>query len=245
MELALDGNPLQSLSNYSAWVLHTCSRLIHLDLKKVTPDMKEVAVKPQVVAEEPRLPSESLITAIAQEWNCEVERIKARGLNFFRRKKKETHEECMVQSGHAEIEGDSNLFIYGNALEVIVKTEFQDTVNSIYCQYLRFDHIVQNSAIAKLRKFQKLKKFIFIENNLHSYIQLSKLESLVGLNSINIEKNDILFTVMYRSFIVYRFPNVSEINGKKVDETDKAKAKQQFQSFDKILCMPSILVRDI
>ena len=42
--------------------------------------------------------------------------------------------ECAVQSGHAEIEGDSNLFVYGNALEVVVKTEFQDTVSSIHCR---------------------------------------------------------------------------------------------------------------
>ena len=244
MELALDGNPMQALNNYTHWVLQACTRLIHLDLKKVTPDMKEAALKPQQIVEELRVPSESLITTIAQEWTNEVERIKTYGVNFFRRKK-EIFTECAVQSGHAEIEGDSNLFVYGNALEVVVKTEFQDSVSCIHCQYLRFDYIVQNSAIAKLRKFQKLKKFIFIENNLHSYIQLSKLESLVGLNSINIEKNDILETVLYRSFIVYRFPNVSEINGEKVDEIDKAKAKQQFQSFDKILCTPSILVRNI
>jgi hypothetical protein len=34
----------------------------------------------------------------------------------------------MVQSGHAEIEGDNMLFIYGNALEVLNNTDFQKTV---------------------------------------------------------------------------------------------------------------------
>lgn len=242
MELALDGNPVQATTNYSHWVLNNCIRLNHLDLKKITPDMKE-ETKLVTLEESPKIPSENLINTIEKEWKSEMERIKTRGLNYFRRSK-EAANECLVRSGHAEIEGDSNLFIYGNALEVIIKSNFQETVTTLLCQYLRFDYIVQNSAIAKLKKFQKLKKLTLAENNLHSYIQLSKLESLTGLNSIVIEKNDIIRTVLFRNFIVYRFPNVSEINEEKVTDSDKMKAKQEFQSFDKILCMPSILVNN-
>lgn len=240
-ELALDGNPLQMLSNYSAWVLYNCSHLTHLDLKKVTADMKENISKQPSKINEPTIPTESLLSTISVEWKNEMERIKTRGLNFFRRRK-ETPTECLVQSGHAEIEGDSTLFIYGNALEVITKSEFQETVSTIFFQYIRFDHIVQNSAISKMKKFSTLKKISFSDNNLHSCVQLSKLESLPGVLYLNIEKNDVIFTVMYRSFIVYRFPGIVEINNEKVNEEDKAKAKQQFQNFDRILCTPNILV---
>ena len=93
-----------------------------------------------------------------------------------------------------------------------------------------------------MKKFQKIKKITFCENNLHSFIQLSKLENLTNLTSLLIEKNDVNFTALCRSFIVYRFPNLLDINESKVNDTDKTKAKQEFQNFDKILCTPNILV---
>lgn len=238
-ELALDSNPLQSLSNYTSWILNKCPQLAHLDLKKITNDMKEQIPKP--ANKEEITPPENLIAIILQEWKLELDRLRIKGLNSFRRRK-ETAAECLVQSGHAEIENDSTLYIYGNALEVIAKPEFQDTVSKILSQYIRFDHIVQNTAIQKLKKFQHLTKIGFSDNNLHSFIQLSKLESLPNLVSLLIENNDVIHTVMCRSFIVYRFPNLNEINNIKVNENDKTKAKQQFQNFDKILCSSSLLV---
>jgi hypothetical protein len=45
---------------------------------------------------------------------------------------------------------------------------------------------------------------------------------------------------MMRTFIVYRFPNVTLINEKTVTDTDKQRARQQFQHFDKILSTPTI-----
>ena len=56
-----------------------------------------------------------------------MERIISLGLNGYKRKK-ESRTECLVQSGHAEIEGDQLLFIYGNALEVLTNVDFQKTV---------------------------------------------------------------------------------------------------------------------
>ena len=81
-----------------------------------------------------------------------------------------------------------------------------------------------------------------IENNLHSYVQLSKIESIPSLVSLNIEKNDVIFTNVFRSFIVYRFPHLVEICEEKVSEEDRTRAKLQFQNFDRILCKSSILV---
>lgn len=67
---------------------------------------------------------------ISLEWQNEMERVRAIGLNGYKRKK-ESRSECLVQSGHAEIEGDNKLFIYGNALEVLNNPDFQKTVEQI------------------------------------------------------------------------------------------------------------------
>ena len=56
-----------------------------------------------------------------------------------------------------------------------------------------------------------------------------------GLRALTIQNNDISLTVLYKLFIVYRFPNLSTINGENVSEEDKSKAKSMFMSFDKIL----------
>ena len=66
---------------------------------------------------------EGLLQVISQEWQNEMERIRGLGLNGYKRRK-ESRSECLVQSGHAEIEGDNKLFIYGNALEVLNNPDF-------------------------------------------------------------------------------------------------------------------------
>jgi hypothetical protein len=41
------------------------------------------------------------------------------------------------------------------------------------------------------------------------------------LTSLSIESNEVSDTVLLRTFIVYRFPNVNEINGDSVNDQDK------------------------
>ena len=48
---------------------------------------------------------EGLLNVISQEWKNEMERIVSLGLNGYKRRK-ESRNDCLVQSGHAEIEGD-------------------------------------------------------------------------------------------------------------------------------------------
>lgn len=132
------------------------------------------------------------------------------------------------------------LFIYGNALEVLNNADFQKTVEQISFQYVRFDSIVGHSNLGKLKRFAKLKKLAFSDNNIHSFIQISKLEILTSLTSLTVENNEVANTTLVRTFIVYRFPNVSEINGTPVSDSDRLKARQQFQHFDKILSTPNI-----
>lgn len=60
---------------------------------------------------------------------------------------------------------------------------------------------------------------------MHSFIQISKLEVLTTLNSLTIENNEVSNTILVRTFIVYRFPNVTEINGSVVSDSDRLKAR--------------------
>jgi hypothetical protein len=127
------------------------------------------------------------------------------------------------------------LFIYGNAIEVLEKAEFQKTVEEITFQYMRFNTIVGSTNMKKLRKFEKLRKLTFSHNNIHSFVQISKLEAITTLKSLTINDNDVYNTCLCRCFIVYRFPFVTEINGKAVSDEEKMEARTQFQNFDKIL----------
>ena len=103
--------------------------------------------------------------------------------------------------------------------------EFQKTVVQISFQYVRFDSIISPSNISKLKRFVNLKKLLFQDNNIYSFIQISKLEALQSLTSLSIESNEVSDTVLLRTFIVYRFPNVTEINGDQVTDSDKQKAR--------------------
>lgn len=98
-----------------------------------------------------------------------MDRIRSLGLNGYKRRK-ESRTEWLVQSGHAEIEGDNKLFIYGNALEVLNNPDFQKTVEQISFQYVRFDNVISPSNIGKLKRFSKLKSLFFQDNNIYSFI---------------------------------------------------------------------------
>lgn len=262
--MALDGNPVFHHKSYFEFCITTCPNLKHLDLRKITPEMREnngsgekkmisyskeensnagyanianvsTDISPDKNQLSPNptanntddISPENLLEVISQEWKNEMERIKQLGLNGYKRRK-ESRNECLVQSGHAEIEGDTMLFIYGNALEVLNNPDFQKTVEQISFQYVRFDNIVSHSNLSKMRRFTKLKKLVFSDNNIHSFIQISKLEVLTSLISLTIENNEVANTALVRTFIVYRFPNVTEINGQPVTDSDRLKARQQF-----------------
>jgi len=183
---------------------------------------------------------EHLLKVIAQEWKAELERARTKYLasGGTRVKNREGRAESLVQSGHAEIEGDTMLFIYGNAIEVLGNPEFQKTVEQISFQYMRFDEIVDAATLPKLKKFQKLTKLSFANNFLHSFIQIAKLECLPHLTAINIEQNDIVNTALFRSFTIYRLPHLITLNGQPLTEAERIKSRKLFQFFDNLLSNP-------
>jgi hypothetical protein len=114
-------------------------------------------------------------------------------------------EKSLVQSGHAEIEGNKVLYIYGNALEVLQRSEFYELVEEVHLIYVRFDLIVYHANLSKLKKFTKLKRLVLSHNYLSSFILLSKIECLNTIENIRIYDNEILSCNTLTSFIVYRF----------------------------------------
>ena len=249
-ELSMESNPFSTNNKaYASFWFSKCPNLSILDGKKES-DYKDSKVFP---LEELKSATDStnptpdkkedhgddispdnLLKIIANEWKSEMKRLKDKNVNGYK-KHKDSKQESFVQSGHAEIEGKTMLFIYGNAIEVLDKTEFQKEVEEITFQYMRFNTIVGGGNMKKLIKFERLKKLIFSNNYMHSFFQISKLEAIGTLRSITITENDVSLTSLWRWFIVYRFPAVNEINGKMVTEDEKLEARTQFQNFDKIL----------
>ena len=131
----------------------------------------------------------------------------------------------MVQSGHAEIESNKILYIYGNALEVLARSEFYDVVEEMHLTFVRFDLIVYHPNLDKLRKFTKLKKLVLSHNYLNSFILLSKIECIHSLDQLFIYENEILNAQCLKSFVVYRFQHITEFNGFLINDHDKKVAK--------------------
>ena len=251
-ELAMDANPITTdLRKYVSYCFEKCPKLKMLDGKKqsdyfdaktflledagsATGSTQPTPDKGQDPANGDDISPDNLLQIISLEWKNEMKRLREKGLNGYKKRKDSKQDTC-VQSGHAEIEGISMLFIYGNAIEVLEKAEFQKTVEEITFQYMRFNTIVGSTNMKKLKKFDKLKKLTFSHNNIHSFVQISKLEAITTLKSLTILENDVSSTSLCRCFIVYRFPFVTEINGSPVTDEEKNQARTQFQNFDKIL----------
>lgn len=213
-ELSMDMNPISTNNKtYVSYCFGKCPSLKILDGKKEaeyreskvfppeegrsvagtdstnpTPDKKEDANGDDISPD-------NLLKIISVEWKNEMKRLKEKGLNGYKKRKDSKQDSC-VQSGHAEIEGISMLFIYGNAIEVLEKAEFQKTVEEITFQYMRYNTIVGSLNMKKLRKFEKLRKLTFSHNNIHSFVQISKLEAISTLKSLTITENDVASTLL-------------------------------------------------
>lgn len=120
----------------------------------------------------------TVIKIIQKEWDRELERLDAKKNGPHAKNPGKAGDKSLVQSGHAEIESNRILYIYGNALEVLQRTEFYDVVEEMHLTHVRFDLIVYHPNLDKLRKFTKLKKLVLSHNYLHSFILLSKIECI-------------------------------------------------------------------
>jgi hypothetical protein len=96
-------------------------------------------VHPPPIISAPKIES-NVIKIIQREWEKEVERLDAKRIGF--KAKQQAGDKSLVQSGHAEIESNKILYIFGNALEVLQRSEFYDQVEEMHLTYVRFDLIV-------------------------------------------------------------------------------------------------------
>ena len=73
-----------------------------------------------------------------------------------------------------------------------------------------------------------------------SLLQIAKLENLSNLKTLHVENkgNPIAACTFLKEFIIYRFPSILQINKEDVKESDRNKAKNLFQNFDKALQIP-------
>jgi hypothetical protein len=83
----------------------------------------------------------NVIKIIQREWDKEVDRLDTKK-NGFKGAKQQVGDKSLVQSGNAEIESNKILYIFGNALEVLQRSEFYDQVEEMHLTYVRFDLIV-------------------------------------------------------------------------------------------------------
>jgi Leucine-rich repeat (LRR) protein len=114
------------------------------------------------------------------------------------------------------LDGETTLIACGNALEVFSDAEFYPKVTSMFLKFIRFDFIIKSPTLSLLRNFTNMRSITLECNNISSFIHLSKLESMQHLRSLTIEGNDISHSVLYRSYVVYRFPHITAINGEDV-----------------------------
>lgn len=85
-----------------------------------------------------------------------------------------------------------------------------------------------------------MKSLKLVSNNICEYLELVKFEIFSSLLNISIENNPISENCKYlRQFAVYRFNHLRYFNRSAIDYADLQKAKQVFNSFDKILQIPS------
>ena len=204
---------------------HETKKLTSMKADSVALDLK-VLKKPETLANNknndyknlphPILPFKpknecNVIQIIQKEWQHELERLEAKK-NAKVPKMYALAEKSLVQSGHAEIESNKVLYIYGNALEVLQRSEFYDQVEEIHLIYVRFDLIVYHANLDKLRQFRHLKKLVLAHNYLNSFILLSKIESLISVEEISMYENEVLRCVTLKSFLVYRFQHLKLVS---------------------------------
>lgn len=145
---------------------------------------------------------DKIIFHIKKEWVDEYNFILSNGNNgYIAKRLKETK----MISGHAELEDNTKLNIYGNALKVLGQDEFYNSVELISFNYFNTDLIINKKILDKIKNYKRLKRIIFQNNNMHSFYQLIKFEEINNLENITIIDNEICKSNLLKYFLIYRF----------------------------------------
>ncbi|CAD8095545.1 unnamed protein product [Paramecium primaurelia] len=179
---------------------------------------------------------DEIISLIKKQWIQESKRIQElEQQNQLNSKSCLEHQ--ILEGGHAEVEDDTFLLIYGTAAGMVLPTQnFNQIIEKIHFQYMFFDSLI-DSQLQVIKEYTKLKEIILKDNYINSLLQLAKLEHLIDLQKITIQNNQINNCSFMFSFLVYRIPTLIQINNKDVRNEDRQKAKLLFSNFDKALIM--------
>jgi hypothetical protein len=98
--------------------------------------MKEGDPNSLCSVEKKKTQENNVIKIIKKEWIKEMDRINSKVHTNQTSTINKVDCKCLVQSGHAEIEQNKILFIFGNALEVLGRSEFYESVEEIHLEYV-------------------------------------------------------------------------------------------------------------
>ena len=86
-----------------------------------------------------------------------------------------------------------------------------------------------------IKNFKNLINIKFSHNNIYSFYQLIKLETLENLQKLTISDNEVCNAQILKYFIFYRLNNLKYFNNKAVKEIEVDMSRSIFQYFDEII----------
>ena len=174
------------------------------------------------------------IFPIKQSWNYEINNIISKGYNGYINKK---YKEINISQGHVEIKGDSALYLYGNCLKILTQNEYYEKIKLLSFNYFCYDFITCKKMLEYIKEFKYLNNIKFSNNNIHSFYQLTKLESFDKIEKLSIIDNEICNGCLFKHFIVYRLNTLKSFNNQILNGQDRNLSKKIFQFFDILISM--------
>ena len=172
------------------------------------------------------------ILPIRRQWNSEINNIIKKGFNGYLHKK---YKEINIDQGHIKVEDKTALYLYGNCLKVLAQKNYQEEVKTICFSYFCYDFIMSKKILEYIKSFKLLTNIKFAHNNIYSFYQLIKLETLENLQKLSISDNEVCNAQILKYFIFYRLNNLKYFNNKAVKETDVDISRCIFQYFDELI----------
>ena len=172
------------------------------------------------------------ILPIRQQWNSEINNIIKKGFNGYLHKK---YKEINIDQGHIEIEDKNVLHLYGNCLKVLAQKNYQDEIKTLCFSFFCYDFIMSKKILEYIKNFKFLVNIKFSHNNIYSFYQLIKLETLENLQKLSISDNEVCNAQILKYFIFYRLNNLKYFNNKAIKDTEIDMSRNIFQYFDELI----------
>ena len=172
------------------------------------------------------------ILPIRQQWNFEISNIIKKGFNGYLHKK---YKEINIDLGHVEVEDKNVLYLYGNCLKVLSQKNYQEEIKTLCFSFFCYDFIMSKKILEFIKNFKNLINIKFSHNNIYSFYQLIKLETLENLQKLTISDNEVCNAQILKYFIFYRLNNLKYFNNKAVKEIEVDMSRSIFQYFDEII----------